>query len=159
MGDDHAGRVVAGYVVEVGDLAIPFAFHYQLPMTSQGWVTPMPGFEERRGRCYELAVKLATAMSLEGLRPTVVHGTIQQSPDAPPNPHAWVICVDLLFDVVLGVVFPDEYYELVYGAAGREEYDFVRLAAEMLRNSDYGPWGEEAERVAAEQEAVRRAAG
>lgn len=94
-------------------------------------------FEDRLGRCYELAGQYV--MSNPGS--VLIHGSIQGYGN-PRIGHAWVIDADgEVFDGTMGTHFEDEMeYEEYANAEGVVSYTHDRMRVEMVRTGHWGPW-------------------
>lgn len=103
-------------------------------------------FEERLGRCYELAMK-----ALYGIHPipdslpeplALVHG-IWSSPQTRDKPieHAWVILTDQsVWEPITRSIYDSDMFYAYTEAQSDHIYNTVKAKRLMLRHQHFGPW-------------------
>jgi hypothetical protein len=100
-------------------------------------------FDQRLGRCYELAAKLvAYQPDAQRFGWLLVHGTIH-GPKVYHEPlgHAWIdIGNDRIWEVVLDETYEfDEFFDR-YRAQQHGAYTVQEVRTELLVTKHYGPW-------------------
>ena len=104
-----------------------------------------PLFEDRLGRCYELAAQFA--MDNEQADPVLVHGTIENPRLSTfgPLPHAWVKVGEHVFEPASGELHDVYFFEQFYHPAVFEEYDYPVMCRTLLAEGNYGAWDEQSD--------------
>lgn len=96
-------------------------------------------FNDRLGRCYELAARYA----IDNPGSTLVHGSIQGM-GAPRIGHAWVVDADgEVFEPTGGKHWDEMVFEEFHNAEGYMSYRGVEINRAAVRSGHWGPWHDE----------------
>lgn len=117
----------------------PFTYH-------EGSYNPNKdlSFQDRLGRCYELAGRYASANE----RDTLVHGSIQGLGN-PRIQHAWVALENgNIWEPTTGEYWPKQAFEGLFHPQEDKHYGFEEALKNTLRYKHWGPWDQLSERKA-----------
>ncbi len=93
-------------------------------------------FQDRLGRCYELAGKYV----MRHHDCTLVHGSIQGF-GHPRIGHAWVIFPSgAWYDVISDTSLPEDVFKGYFNAQVDATYTFTEMASASVRSGHWGPW-------------------
>lgn len=115
--------------------------------TSAGTDPTSGAFQDRLGRCYEIAGRYAR----ENKGSFLVHGSIghpgsrlKREPDQPPIGHAWAVDADgEVFEPISGKHFSWDAYRDLFGAVEWIRYPSDDVPLLMLKHRNWGPWDAE----------------
>lgn len=101
-------------------------------------------FDDRAGRCYELAAA-AIAWGAAGETATLVHGTIRSATPPARIPHAWLLLDDgTLWEPVTANVYQADEWVTWADARPDELYPTAtRVRVQLHEHAHYGPWAED----------------
>ena len=95
-------------------------------------------FEERIGRCYEFAGRLASANPGASMR--LVHGSIEGD-GRPRIGHAWIELTDeLVWDPTTNMVWAQDAFERFFSARTDTTYDVAAVYRLTWQHKTWGPW-------------------
>jgi hypothetical protein len=93
---------------------------------------------KRKGRCYELALKvMLDEPGADNF--TLVHGRVR-APDDSSTGHAWIVDGGRVYDPVLDRYFDPAVYADTYRATGAVGYTKDEAARLAMEQGHYGPW-------------------
>lgn len=96
-------------------------------------------FQERLGRCYELAGKY---VAFDNHEATLVHGTIQGAGN-PPLDHAWAELPNGdVWEPTTNTVWPGPAFKAFFHPVPRVRYSAQEVTTTILRTEHWGPWDE-----------------
>jgi len=114
-------------------------------MTLEEWRAKKlpPDFDQRRGRCYELAAKCSIDLGLTHAH-LVVHGVVRWQ-ESEPFPHAWVVLSDgRCYDPVLDQIYEATEFATLFRPVEKRRFNrrdvTERTIAMLATGQDFSSW-------------------